>query len=268
MATNTKRLVAGVAFTAFMTTTAVAQETWGVKEVDAYVTANKPVKDAAADPFAAPKVAPAPATAVVLEYPVYGPADTSTNRLENARWTYDVETQKLTVKYSSSGAGSLIDWQGKDPGGSVLSAPRLRQGFVTFSKSTSEDAGPGSNAYGATVQLKRLTVEKRGVAELIGGFDDPIKYPSGDYQFEWTTTITPEEGRALVAAMRLQVRSTPKEWTTGRYVLCAGDYLGATIQRPTIFTTNGCYLTARHENIRLVDSRDGTVLKEWKRTAR
>jgi hypothetical protein len=261
----TKRLVACAAVATLLSTTAAAQEVWGVKEVDAYVATNKPVKDVAADPFAAPKAAPSPARSILLEYPVYGPTNASTGRLESARWTYDVDTQKLTVTYNPSSAASSIEWQGKNPGGSSFSHS-LQQGFVTFSESTSKEAGTGTNAYGATAQLKRLMVEKRGIAELVTGFDVPIK--SGSYQFEWTTNIAPDEGRTLVAALRLQIAAIPKEWTTGRHVLCASDYLGATIQRPTIYTVDGCYLTTRHEAIRLVDSRDGTVLKEWKRTAK
>lgn len=267
------RLTMGMVFAAVVSTASPvwAQEatTWGNAELDAYILANRPQDRAAAvaaDPFAAPAAIPDPASTIHLVYEV-AQAGTGSSAW-SPTWKYDVETGVLTLSQTRPlSLTQNISWQGREPQVRYSERPVLHNGFMVFREVTESDGGPASNAYGATVNVTIVKTVGRGIAELAPFEARPGPSTGNRYSmtYEHTMTISPDEGRALVPHLRLEVIARPKPWSPGRWVLCSTSYDGATIRHPTTSVGDYCYVTTEVMTIRFVDSRDGTVLRQWNR---
>lgn len=271
-----KCLAAAVAFAA-MSGSAWAQEApWGAAEVDAYIVENMP-KSATevADPFAVPNEVPAPAKQVLLRSSVHMSGtqpDETTDFRYTAVWKYDPSRQIMELKTHRPRAGTLLslDTQGVTiPGLASYQRPNMA-GIDTFRDQKTEDAGEGQNSYGARVSMQRITVVSRGIGEMRSSIADDAgpPLPRGQYSYDHTFSIAPEDARALTQNLELQIVAEPVAWAPNKWIICGTDYSGATIRNPVIQITRGCYLTARLDTFRFVDTRDGTVIKEWSRSVR
>lgn len=249
---------------------------WGAAEVDAYVAVNRPrAATEVADPFAVPAAAPAPASQVLLRSSVYmsgaEPAPTSDFRY-TAVWKYDPATQTMELKTYRPSAGTLLSLETQGvtiPGLASYQRPNMA-GIDTFTDRKTEDAGEGQNAYGARVDMRRITIENRGIGEIRSSIVDDAgpPVPRGQYSYDHSFTIAPEDARALTQNLELQIIAEPVAWAPNKWIICGESYSGATVRNPVILSTSGCYLTARFDTFRFVDTRDGTVIKEWSRPAR
>lgn len=250
---------------------AAAPVVWGNAEVDAYVEANRPRTGAAAgDPFTAPPAAVAPAGQMLLRYPLYRKdTEPGFKVLKSATWSYDPAKQEMTVRVGKISDGALLNMnaQGIDIGRPSYSINIAA--LNTNSNRETSDAGTGQNAYGARVEMTRVAIEERGVGELTRSILDDVgpSLPSGTFYYEHTWAIPAEEARALSTNLEVQIEATSVAWAPDKWVMCGSHYSGATVTRPTILVVNGCYLTVQFQNIRVVDTRDGTVIKEWIRSA-
>ena len=264
-----KLTIAAIAVSMLFAGSATAQEAWGIDEVDAYVKANRPkAASQVEDPFAVPAAAPTPGQYVVMRHsvPMTGRSNGSTSPVT---WKYDPAAQTMTVEGYASLTGTLLslDFQGQPAGqGNILERPRIH-GVSTSEDRSEADAGTGQNAYGAQVKMTRETIIRRGFGEMNPGMDSPIQGNDvGGHKFSHTWAMAPEEARALSEHLVWEVVGETKPWAPGKWVICGTDYSGATVRNPIIRVTDACYLTGVLQGFRLVDSRDGSVLRQWGRT--
>lgn len=249
---------------AFIAGPAVAQDVWGNDEVDAYIRANQPQpQTASSDPFAMPPVPLAPAAHIVLEYRVRGQNQPQGKEsIDSASWTYNptAQTMRITIKA---------------PRGSGSTAPPLLQNWTVFDETILGRTSRATNAYGANVTVQAGVTTTRGIAEAtrdilaeVGPLPDMTgtgMFASRDRDFTFTYPVAPDAGRALAPHLRVQVLADTKPWRPNQWVHCRSQDFEATFSSPVEGTFNWCYLTTEVQSVRIIDDRDGTVLKEWTR---
>lgn len=253
-----------LATAAFLAGPAAAQDVWGNAEVDAYIRANQPrPPSASSDPFALPPVPPAPAAHVVLEYRVRGQNQPEVKEsIDPASWTYNPTAGIMQITI-------------KSPPLTGSTAPPLLQGWVVFDETILGRTSRATNAYGASVMLQEGVGTARGIAEVgrtlldnVGPLPDMQgtgMFAQRDRNYTFNYRIDPEAGRALAPHLRMQVAADTKPWRPNQWVHCRSQDFEATFSSPVSGTFNWCYLTTEVQSVRIIDDRDGTVLKEWKR---
>lgn len=237
--------------------------TWGLAEVDAYVRDNTPKTGEDDDPFATPAASPRPASIVVLSVPVSRSGRSDAADHIDAFWSYNSETQQLTLEARPEVGSTLMTLTPSPPdGGDFLRRPKAHQVWLTHEVTERSDGGSRSNAFGATVQVTNVRSEQRGIAQLAPGMDNPgpaypDRYASG---YKFTKAISPEFARELVNHLRFEVVATPREYSPGKWVICGIGGFSPTIRSPISSLDSGCYLTVVVESVRFVDSSDGTIV--------
>lgn len=80
-------------------------------------------------------------------------------------------------------------------------------------------------------------------------------------------SMPPEDARAFVTRVRLEVEATPLEWRPGAWLVHSFGSKRATYDDPTEQTVDGCYLNVIVSTVRIRDTADGRVVEEWTATA-
>lgn len=238
-------------------------ESWTAAEVDAYIVANQPKSNSADDPFTLPAAAPPPAARVAFSVPVARMGTVGAESPIEATWSYDAATQTLKLVARPEYVASMSLTTGSRD--YSLNAPVAHQGWATFSKTDSSDGGAASNAYGATVQVRDLRVEYRGLGQL-GRYSDEVGPSTGERyrtSYEYSYAVGPEEARALVQRIRFEVNADTVAWSPGKWVVCGVGGTSPTIRSPIRSLYTGCFLTVQVQSVRFVDSADGTIIREW-----
>lgn len=248
-----------------------SQDVWGNAEIDAYVLARslqQPTRES--DPFAAPPIPTAPATHVIVEYSVRGQNEPQGKEaIDPASWTYNPTTNVMMFTI-------------KAPPPTGASYPALHQGWIVYDQTVAEVTGRGTNAFGASTDIITGLSVSRGIAEASNDIldeigpqpiqpsspGDPISsalMSTGSHDYTFAYTINPDAGRELARHVRVQVAADTVAYRPNQWVYCHQLTFEPTFSSPVSGRSESCYLTTRVQSIRIIDNRDGTVLKEWKR---
>ncbi|MND47923.1 hypothetical protein D3C80_388300 [compost metagenome] len=248
---------------------AIAQENpWGRDEVEAHIQSYKVATGVEADPFT-PWIERAPAKDIVLSYGVLGAAVAEDLSLPlDPRWSYDAGRQALTISTDPSGQDTLaVDWQGREPSVRLWEGQvGLQDRYLASRQVKVTDMGEGSNAFGAVRRVTKRAFTERGITEVGATSRGPRS--GGGYgasSFVHRISIASEEARALTPHLRFEVVARSKDWAPGKWIICGVGYIGATVDIPTVFETDACFISVEIVAVRYVDDRDGTVLKQWDR---
>ncbi len=243
---------------------------WGAEEVDRYIQDNPPKRAAAlADPFSVPPPPPAPATDILLRSKINRSGSSTSDGAGynfGATWQYNAVSETMEIKgFRPSGVLVRLDTQGVDlTGGAPYRVPDM-QGIAIFESYVRQDAGVGQNAFGAKVNMELVTVVRRGMGEIVTSTADRVgpPLPPGEYAYVHSWRIVPDAARSLSEHLEWQVVAKSVAWAPSKWVICGSQYIEATMSRPTTIASSGCYLSVRFETFRIVDTRDGSVIKEW-----
>jgi hypothetical protein len=155
------------------------------------------------------------------------------------------------------------------------SAPLLRPGsgsvkVVLIAENTrSLGSYVGQNAFGATARVHSLKNDGAGVAlvstprpmqhaENVDGI--PVAPKSGWF-FE--SQLPPAEAKALALKSAVEIEGVYAALPWGDAGFCDFNGSEATIQDPTDYFSEKCYVGAKIDRIAFVNEASGTVLKEW-----
>lgn len=213
---------------------------WGNEEVRQYAQRYGPHGPKHDDPFVAAPATPAPAERIVIEQRVY---QDNPNAPHGAYWSYDVSKSEMTVRVQESDA---LDRRAMDVRGLIRLPPRQ---YAAMRGWTVNGSQLGAEVYS---DQRRSFVRQRiffGFGEVAGatpGSGWPVK----SYQHTWP--IEPEAGRALAENLALQIVGVTKPWTENEYIICGGE-----------MQFQYCFITGDLLSYRLIDKRDGSVIKEW-----
>ena len=217
---------------------------WGNQEIDAYVAKYSPSK-ANDDLFELPPPPPPPAENIELRYPIKMQGSGS----ERANWSYDRETQVMTVAITEDGE-----------------LPKLS---LDFQKLLSEPAGKRATLRGWITDNKFPNHPKLGNYSVLWsnfrGFGEIARTSGADwgapsYSHSWT--IPPEEARALSDHLELRVVGRTRSWSPNNdnWIVC-GKY--ERLKEPILFYRTGCFVTGTILEYRVVDDRNDKVIREW-----
>jgi hypothetical protein len=201
---------------------------------------------------------------------------------EPLRSTLEGKAFKLTLplKSDSYGTGTIVDY---DAGKLILGiktpeAWSLRRGTpsdrlpVIVAAEKTRDLGSyvGQNAFGATAHVKSLKNEGAGIAlvsspkaMIRGGSFVAGMQIGGDKGWWFEQQMPPAEAKALAATSSVVIEGTYAKVSWGDVGFC--DFAGseATIDNPTEFYSEKCYVGANISRIAFVNDKTGTVLTEW-----
>jgi hypothetical protein len=226
-----------------------------------YVNANKN-GSGPRDPFAPPTTAQTTEQNVLLTFPVRllleAPQSWDTVFV---RYSYETKQMAVTVRTSPRFPEPL---QELGPNAQSQHA-KLTPWNIFYD--TEYSTRSAQNAYGAKFDVRHT--------EMVGvSFGDleflRQHYPSTDYRetiFEYAWLVEPEAARILSQNIDLQIVGITKEYTNGKNVFCDLGSSPATFRSPSSLSIETCYLTGRVNAVRIVDRKDGTIIKEWLRSA-
>ncbi|MFT4911620.1 MAG: hypothetical protein ACI9YM_000190 [Brevundimonas sp.] len=215
---------------------------WGNEQVREYAQRYGPYGPKHDDPFVPAPAVPAPAERIIIEAPVYRD---NPNAPDGAFWSYDVSRQELTVRIRDNEA---LDRWPADVRGLVQLQPRqyvaMRGWSVNGSQLGEEilDVSGGRSSY----------VRQR----ILFGFGEvatttpPTRWPLRTYTHTWP--IEAEAARTLAESLGFQVVGVTKPWTGTEYVICGGES-----------RFRYCFITGEIKSYRLIDKRDGSIIREW-----
>lgn len=146
-------------------------------------------------------------------------------------WTYDVNTQTLTVVI-----GSFID-----PGAYY---------FQTSSSAPHNYAA--QNGYGAKTTVRRFESIGFGVRSVA------VMPP-----LEWKAPLPAEVARSLVSKLKIEMSGTLAGGQDGASAFCARTNVAPTLQSPTEAIMVSCTASANIQSVSLVRTDTGETLQRW-----
>ncbi|GEM_PF-6361296 len=238
---------------------------WGQRELDRYISANCPKLFAAAptDPFALPTPQAAPAERIELQYAPTRDEAEAVALHRTFTWSYNAETQILTL----AATPSLLAMTTRLDVPSSLrrrdSALEIHAAFPTFGYVSPRPSEVRQNAFGARVEVSGASIYERGIGSV-----SPLgrsQFPRATYgsSYRLSLSMPPDEARAFVTRVRLEVDATPLEWSPGAWLVHSFGSKRATLDDPTEQTVDGCYLNVIVSAVRVRDTGNGVVAKEW-----
>lgn len=240
-------------------------EPWGALEVDAYVSANEPGPNQAADPFRPnpPSVPPADHILISTRLARFGASQGGSEI--DATWRYDIVTKELRLQASPQPVPPGFYFSTGPKPIRFVDVPRPYHAWLTYERTVHSSGGQGSNAFGASVSISEMRTAVRGIAQIATTSDraGPQRAPLSAPGFVWAASMEPEEARALVESARFEVLARPKPWADGRWVACGSGGSAPTFSSPTRATLSACFLTVEVDLVRFVDPRTGALLREW-----
>jgi hypothetical protein len=172
---------------------------------------------------------------------------------------YDYEDGKLILNVSPSNAWPLLD-------GPSASMPVL----IVSDDSEMTGSYIGQNAFGVTAEVRNFKNIGAGIA-IVGSpkpMASPMRTKIGAQYLEdtdwWLSyDLPPSEARALALNTHAVVQGTYSMLPTGKAGFCHRMGLAATIDKPSNYSTEKCFVGAKITRIAFVNKLNGTVLKEW-----
>jgi hypothetical protein len=253
----------------FSVTAALSQQSAPMTnvEVDSYVQKHGHIAhqrqslSVPSDPFAIPQATPPRATNVLLEFPFVRKTE---DYQSGPNWRYDVTGNSLALSYFvSSMIGETPDWEGLEETMDLRIAKTASVNVFTSERVSS--GGRRQNSYGARAEVSVKTTTTRGIMARAANFREQAQPNSDNYDYRHTVTIAPEAARALVNYLKVQVIARVVQWRPGDFVQCTSSYLAPTVRYPQEQVGNSCYLSTEIDAVRFVDSRDDTVIREWRK---
>lgn len=172
---------------------------------------------------------------------------------------FDYEEGKLILNVSPSNAWPWLD-------GPKTSMPVL----IVSDDSKMTGTYIGQNAFGVTAEVKNFRNVGAGVAIVSSPkpMSSPMRSKIGAKYHEdtdwWVTyNVPPAEAKALALNTYAVVQGTYSMLPTGKAGFCHKGGLSATIDRPSNYSTEKCYVGAKITRIAFINKADGSVLKEW-----
>lgn len=243
-------------------------EVWREAEVNSYVKSYSPfAKRLNDDPFSA-GVTPAPASKVLIEYPVTAlkgrDADPAPKNTVESYFSYDANSGVLRVDLISVTIGlSMLDVEKGGFKGYYRYYDEYRtyeEGWITRFEETRDVVDPFDPA------KKASRVEKYGIAEFVGfkspksltpTFNGGISQPV--YRFE--AVLTPEDARKLTEKLAFRISADTKPWTSGEWIVCHENWKTDGWGGNNYYDV--CFLTVEVETVTLVNLTTGETLKSW-----
>lgn len=243
----------------------ISEAVWGERDVDRYISANCPKLFAAApaDPFAPPQPQVAPADRIALQY---APAKDEAGDVALHRtftWSYNSETQVLLLAATPSLLAMTTRLDVPTSLRSRENALEIHAAFPTFGNVSLRPPEVRQNAFGASVEVSGASIYERGIGSI-----SPLgrsQFPKATYGASYRVSLSmpPEEARAFVERVRLEVEATTLEWRPGAWLVHSFGSKRATLDDPTEQTVDGCYLNVIVSAVRLRDTADGHIIQEW-----
>lgn len=128
----------------------------------------------------------------------------------------------------------------------------------------------GQNAFGATAEVTRFRNMGAGIAivESPKPMLSPMRTGMGanildDSDWWIALSLPPSEAKELALNSVAVVQGTYSKLPTGGVGFCDKGIVTATIDKPSNYSSEKCYIGARISRIALIDKRTNTLLREW-----
>ena len=190
--------------------------------------------------------------------------DSNTPRCEGwPNWTYDTQKSQYFVQ---SGIGSVDPSRLRSANGpgiqlspiKNISRPAIL--YLTFACNKRYlPSYTASNAYGATIEIKRITEQFTAIGfpgYWMSDGSDIWEHPNF-----WVKAAVGDEARHLVANVRLRISGTLNSWPDGRTLVCGPlEPYTPSFKFPYDVKSNMCVFAGVPEQLEFIDASNGEVL--------
>lgn len=172
---------------------------------------------------------------------------------------YDYQNGKLILDVSPQNAWPL------------LAGPKEKLPTLVISDNTDTTGRSiGQNAFGVTAEVTNFKNTGAGIA--IVGSPKPMLSPMRarinatmleDTDWWVALALPPSEAKALALDTVAVVQGTYAKLPSGNVGFCSTDAVSATLDRPSNYSSEKCFIGARVSRIALIQKSTNKVLKEW-----